>query len=259
MIRESPDNAFMNSLVIIPVYSEEQTIKEFFKRLRAVYKDDLALIDDGSEDNSLSIIKGIKDSKTFILRHAKRKGYGATLLQGFSFALKNAYRKAVTIDCDLQHDPEDIPLFLAALDEYEAVSGSRYIKISRAELGRIPPERRKINQYITSLINYLFDFNLTDSFCGLRGYRDSFLKKAQLAESGYGLALEIILEIIRLEAAFKEIPVAAHYLNTSRIFQDNLSNPRKRLQYYLGLINQLRNRSNAGLEQIPNPHWNGAV
>ena len=177
---------------------------------------------------------GQKNSRIFLLQHPERFGYGASLISGFRFARENSYKKILTIDVDFQHNPERIPQFLRELNDYEVILGSRYIRIDR--YFNVPRTRLLINKYISSLISLLFSVNFTDPFCGFRGYRSSFLEKADLEETSYGLAIEILLEVIRTKAHFKEIPVEVIYNNDSRTFLDGLDDPRRRLLHYLEVI-----------------------
>ena len=222
------------SLVICPVYNEEGTIEQFFNKLRKEYTQDVLFVDDGSSDKSNDFLFGQRDGKTFLLRHPERRGYGASLISGFLFSLENQYKKILTIDVDFQHNPERIPQFLQELNKYEVILGSRYIRIDRYL--QVPRTRLIINRYISRLINVLFSVNFSDPFCGFRGYRRSFLERANLEETSYGLAIEILLEVIRTKAFFQEIPVEVIYNNNSRKFLDGLDDPCRRLLYYLEVI-----------------------
>jgi glycosyltransferase involved in cell wall biosynthesis len=223
-----------NSLVICPVYNEEARIEEFYSRLTTCYFGDIIFIDDGSTDSCRSFFNKVKNKTTFVYSHSQRKGYGAALISGFKFALDNNYQRIITIDADLQHEPEQINLFLRELMEWEVVLGSRYININRSL--DCPRSRLIINRYISSLIKLLFSTYFSDPFCGFRGYNQSFLKKINLKEQSYGVALEILLEIIRTKTYFREIPVEAIYFKDIRKFLDGLDNSRRRLLYYLEVI-----------------------
>ena len=221
-------------LVICPVYNEESYLRDFYAILRKNYTADVLFINDGSSDKSGEILQAFSNKQTFLISHSQRLGYGASLSSGFSFALEAGFKRIVTVDADLQHDPEDIDMFFRALIEVEVVLGSRYIRINQCL--RVPRDRLIINRYILNLIKVLFSLNITDPFCGLRGYRDSFLKRACLREKGYRFGLEILLELVKTGADFKEIPIEAIYFNPGRKFGQGLDNPQTRLLYYLEVI-----------------------
>lgn len=161
-------------LVICPVYNERATIADFYRHLRTWYSQDVLFIDDGSTDGSGDFCAEAQGARTFLLRHPTRKGYGAALRSGFKFSLGEGYARIVTIDVDLQHDPEYLPRLFRGLEQEEVVLGSRYM--IQKDVGHVPQSRLSINRYISGLIHRLFSVRLTDPFCGLRGYRDSFLK-----------------------------------------------------------------------------------
>jgi len=229
------------NLALCPVYNERDFLEKFYARLRAHYDGDVLFVDDGSTDGSGQILRQMCDQGTLLLRHPARIGYGAALRSGFECALKNNYEKIVTLDADLQHDPGEIAIFLRMLAEYEVVLGSRYMRgVARTDA---PPERIVINRYISGLMRVLFSVAYTDPFCGFRGYRGSFLKKVRLRENGYGLGLEILIELVRTATPFREIPVEAIYVNSQRAFLDGLDDPRRRLLYYLDIVSQKRGQA----------------
>ena len=227
-----------DNLIICPVYNEEDTIKTFYHDLRKSFIHDVIFVDDGSTDQCKDYLPDIQNNETFLIRHPKRQGYGAALLSGFRFALKRGYRKIITIDVDLQHDPKHISSFLKKLDALEVVLGSRYKE--KGFFMYVPQIRLTINRYISRLIENLFSVRFTDPFSGYRGYRDSFLKRVDLREYGYRLGLEIILEIIRLKVNFEEISIKPIYNNYFIYFINGLNDPRRRLLYYLELLSQKR-------------------
>ena len=228
------------NLIVCPVYNEQETINEFYHKIRDFYGEDILFIDDGSTDKSTDFLLKIKDTNTFFLRHHRRQGYGAALDYGFRFALEKGYGKVVTIDADLQHNPEHIFKFFRELTEYEVVLGSRYIRIDK--YFDVPLARLVINRYISGLMKVLFSADFTDPFCGYRGYRNSFLKKTHFSEKSYGFGLEILLEMIILKVPFKEIPIEAIYFNPQRTFLDGLDNSCQRLLYYLAIISRKRKK-----------------
>ena len=229
------------NLVLCPVYNERDFLEEFYGRLRAHYDGDALFVDDGSTDGSERILRRMCDRRTILLAHPARSGYGAALRSGFECALKRDYENIVTLDADLQHDPRELAVFLKTLEDYEVVLGSRYM--SEAVRTDAPLERIVINRYISKLMKALFFVAFTDPFCGFRGYRDSFLKKVYLRENGYGLGLEILVELVRTATPFTEIPVEAIYVNPQRGFLDGLDDPRRRLLYYLDVISRKRGQA----------------
>lgn len=226
------------SIVICPAYNEQDSVRKFYERLSKSYAGDVLFIDDGSSDATKDHLNDIHDERVSVIRHDRRKGYGAALIAGFNYSIEKGYKKIVTLDVDLQHNPEQINTFLRELEMYEVILGSRYVRIDRYL--EIPRTRLLINRYIAGLIRVLFSTVFTDPFCGFRGYRDSFLGRAELEEESYGQGLEILMELIRMKIQFREIPIEALYPNPYRKFLDDLDDPGRRLLHYLSVIDRKR-------------------
>ncbi|MFC1548614.1 glycosyltransferase family 2 protein [Candidatus Omnitrophota bacterium] len=225
-------------LVVCPVYNEESTLEKFYGLLREHYAGDALFVDDGSTDRSRDLLSGVEGRETFVIRHDQRSGYGAALMSGFKFSLEKGYSRIITLDADLQHDPAKIHEFLEDLLGADLVLGSRYIRFDKYL--DVPMERLIINRYVSKMINMIFSVQFTDPFCGYRGYRDTFLREINIEDKGYRMALEVLLEAIRVGASIREIPIEAVYLDYMRKFLDGLDDPHKRLQYYIEIIERKR-------------------
>ncbi len=161
--------------VIVPVYNEEKNIEPLYKKLDRVLgeEDEVIFIDDGSTDSSYSIIKKIheEDGRVKCIRFSRNFGKTAALLAGFEMARGDV---VVTIDGDLQNDPEDIPKLLKKLEEYDAVSGWRYNRKDPFFSKKLPSIiSNKISRWLTGL--KLHDFN-----CGLKAYKKECIKNLEL-------------------------------------------------------------------------------
>jgi glycosyltransferase involved in cell wall biosynthesis len=120
-------------------------------------------VDDGSFDRSLAILKGMvsKYPSLHILRFAENRGSSAVLVAGVREARG---KKMVTIDSDLQNDPEDIPKLLGYLDRYEMAAGWRQ--------KREDPWLKRISSKIANGVrNRLSGEKINDSVCPLRVFR----------------------------------------------------------------------------------------
>jgi dolichol-phosphate mannosyltransferase len=141
------------------------------------------------------------------------------------------------MDCDEQHEPEMIPEFVRHIraDQWDIISGSRYMQMSPA--GDLPPgDRRAINAAITSLLNDLFGWNLTDSFCGFKAHRVSAMRKLCLTEAGYAFPLQLWPQAHEAGLRIKEIPVRLIYNDPTRHFGGLLDDATVRLQHYKDVL-----------------------
>lgn len=223
----------MKPLILIPVYNEEDHIEEVIEKVQSFTRDDILAIDDGSDDNSREILKGLEGIR--LLELGFNCGYGCALIRGFSYAMEKGYDVVVTMDCDDQHEPHLIPDFLEQAKKVDIVSGSRYLH--PALKGLPPPENRKrINREITELINRYTAFGLTDAFCGFKAYKVEALEKMTLDEKGYGFPLQLWIQAFAVGLSVLEIPVGLIYKNYNRKFGAELDDPEIRLQYYKDII-----------------------
>lgn len=108
--------------IVAPVYNEEAVIEEFVHRIQSAIKDlefkysfEIILVDDGSRDNSLLIAKKIANSEPRLRVIELRCNYGQTaaLQAGIDVTLGDII---ITMDADLQHFPEEIPLFINKIE-----------------------------------------------------------------------------------------------------------------------------------------------
>ena len=135
----------MRVLTAIPVYNEEAHLEPVLHEVLR-YAQDVLVIDDGSSDGTPDRLR--KFPEIHVIRHPKNRGYGAGLQSAFQYAIENGFDGLVTLDCDGQHEPKMIPEIAAPLDQFDIVSGSRYLKIF--DPTQQPPEaRRRINVEVT--------------------------------------------------------------------------------------------------------------
>jgi len=116
--------------VVAPVFNEEETLPEFYRRVRAVMDGmgepwELVLVDDGSSDDSFRIARELheQDPRVRVVRFARNFGHQIAITAGMDHARGDA---VVTIDSDLQDPPEVIPDLVARWREgYHVVYGVR--------------------------------------------------------------------------------------------------------------------------------------
>ncbi|MDE1843645.1 MAG: glycosyltransferase family 2 protein, partial [Thaumarchaeota archaeon] len=115
-------------LVGIPAYNEEKTIGDMIKK-SLKHSDRVIVVDDGSTDNTAKIAK---QSGATVISHQKNQGYGAAVITLFDRARDENADILTIIDGDGQHDPEQIPLLINALQEndVDVVIGSRFLQSS---------------------------------------------------------------------------------------------------------------------------------
>ena len=165
--------------VIIPVYDEEKNVAglcdRLFEILRSLpYSFEVIAVNDGSKDGSLEALRREteKHPELKVVDFRRNFGQTAALMAGIDYS---AGEIIVSIDADLQNDPEDIPLLVAKLAEgYDVVSGWRKDR-QDAAIRRVLVSR--IANFIISLVSGV---KLADYGCTLKAYRRDVVKGIRL-------------------------------------------------------------------------------
>ena len=189
----------MDLSVVIPVYNEEESIRELADWIEKVCEPDnisfeIIFIDDGSSDSSWAQIANLASEKEFIkgLRFRRNYGKAAALHTGFGEASGDV---VITMDSDLQDSADEIPdLYRMIRDEgYDMVSGwkkKRYDPFFKRSTSRIYNSTARISSGIK-----LHDFN-----CGLKAYRNEVVKSIEV----YG-EMHRYIPMLAREAGFRKI------------------------------------------------------
>ena len=198
----------------IPAYNQEKSIERVV-RTSQKYVERVIVVDDGSFDRTAQLAE---QAGAIVIRHAMNMGYGAAIKSGFRIALKERADITVTLDADMQHNPEDIPSLLAPIldGNAEIVIGSRIIENNN----EMPAYRKAGVRFITKLMQYN-GVSVKDAQSGFRAYSLKALQAIlpNLTDSGYGLITESLTEASRYKLPIVEVPVVIKYdtgLPTSR-------------------------------------------
>ncbi|MEW6062911.1 MAG: glycosyltransferase family 2 protein [Nanoarchaeota archaeon] len=165
--------------VIVPVYNEEANIRLFYKELSSVLnkiKEDYEIIfvDDGSTDRSFSLIKEINKNDKRVKAIKFRRNFGQTAAINTGIRHANG-DKIITMDADLQNDPNEIPMLIKKLNEgYYLVNGWRYKRRDPLFTKKIP------SKFSNWLVRKLTKVNLHDQGCTLRIMRKEAVKNLRL-------------------------------------------------------------------------------
>lgn len=220
----------------MPAYNEAGTVSMVIDSVRKYFDGKIIVIDDGSTDETASILSA-RDDIT-VVRLDQNSGYGNALRVGFGIAAEMGTERLVTMDCDGQHEPARIRQFLAALaNGGDIISGSRYLPGSLS-VGMAPKARQDINSFVVAEINRVTHWGLTDGFCGFKAYRVAALQCFRLHETGYAMPLELWAKAWRCGLKVREIPVERIYFNRDRSFSTVLDDPEYRLAYYMDVWNR---------------------
>jgi len=155
--------------LVIPVYNEEVNLSRLIERLRPVMQKmgknyEIIFVDDGSRDNTLSILKSfLTYPEVRVVELTRNYGQHAAIFSGFSVVEGDI---VITLDADLQNPPEEIPNLVKVMEEgdYDVVGTIR--KKRKDSFFRTFPSR-----IINGVTRKMTKVNMSDWGCMLRAYR----------------------------------------------------------------------------------------
>lgn len=164
--------------VIIPSYNEEESIvelsialKKVFERIHANYE--VIFIDDGSNDDSFQKIREVNrlNNRFKCIKFKRNYGKSAALSEGFKSARGDII---ITMDADLQDDPEEIPSLIQKLNQgYDMVSGWKKKRYD-------PFIKRFSSRFFNFVTSKLVGLKLHDYNCGLKVYKKDVIKNIKI-------------------------------------------------------------------------------
>ncbi len=188
-------------MVIIPAHNEEKTIAEVIAKAHQ-YVLQVIVVDDGSSD---STAEQALRAGAQVLHHKVNLGKGAALKTGCDYALSQGAQHLVVLDADGQHDPKEIPLFLAALDHHDLAFGYRQIPSS------MPWAMRFGNSFINRALRLLYGVTIRDSQCGYRAFTAAAYPKIRWDAADYYVETEIILRVGKQKLKHTLVPIETIY------------------------------------------------
>jgi len=161
--------------IVVPVYNEEQNLDALIGRLRPVMQSmakpyEIILIDDGSRDGSLEILKGFaREPHIRVVELTRNYGQHAAIMSGFSIVRGEI---VVTLDADLQNPPEEIPRLIGEMETggYDVVGTIR--KQRQDSVFRLGASR-----LINIVARRITGVHMTDWGCMLRAYRRTVVER----------------------------------------------------------------------------------
>jgi len=172
----SPKAPFLS--LVIPLYNEEENVLPLYQAVRQALDKlecpyEVIAVDDGSTDRTLILLEQVhkEDPRWTILSLRRNFGQTAALSAGFDHARGQV---VVTLDGDLQNDPEDIPRLLDLIGAYDIVSGWRAER-------KDPFWRRRLPSILANtLISWVTGIRLHDYGCTLKAYRKEVVDNLRL-------------------------------------------------------------------------------
>ncbi|MFQ5745736.1 MAG: glycosyltransferase family 2 protein [Gemmatimonadota bacterium] len=164
--------------IVVPVFNEEENVRPLVDAVRRALADsgewELLLVDDGSTDGTarIGLELAATDPRVRVLRLARNYGQTTAMQAGFDHVRGDI---VISMDGDLQNDPNDIPALVARLEEgFDLVAGFRVHRRDRLMTRRVP------SWVANRLIGWITGVAVRDNGCSLKAYRTSVLRRVHL-------------------------------------------------------------------------------
>jgi glycosyltransferase involved in cell wall biosynthesis len=190
--------------IVIPVLNEEESLLELHRQVRAVadanqLSVEMVFVDDGSTDGSWKLIQQLAedDENVFGIRFRRNFGKAAALTAGL-----NAVRGDIvmTMDADLQDDPQEIPRFMARLEEgFDVVNGWKQRRLD-------PWHKVYPSKVFNAMVGKLTGLSLHDHNCGIKMFRAQVARELRL----YG-ELHRFIPVLAYARGFRVAELPVHH------------------------------------------------
>ncbi len=201
-------NNYKNILsVILPVYNEEESIKEIIEAVLARPETgEIIIINDASTDSTKEVLEKFNDNALIkIFHHEKNQGKGAALRTGFAQA---ALSYVIIQDADNEYTPNDYPILLKPFFENKAdvVYGSRFmgtpgfVRNFRHEMG---------NKFLTFLSNVFTDIHLSDMETCYKVFRREILQNIKFESDRFAIEPEFAAKLSNIDGLkIYQVPIS---------------------------------------------------
>ncbi len=179
--------------VVMPSYNEAATLETVIQRvLASPYVQELIVVDDGSVDATVEIVRGIEDPRIRLFVQPINLGKGAALRRGFEEATAPY---VIVQDADLEYDPMEYSTVLGPLlaGDADVVYGSRFLS---GHAHRVLYYWHSVgNRFLTTASNMFTNLNLTDMETCYKAFRREVIQSIEIEEDRFGFEPEITAKI----------------------------------------------------------------
>ncbi|ABG59372.1 DUF2062 domain-containing protein [Cytophaga hutchinsonii] len=191
--------------VLIPTYNNATAIAAVIEGVLE-YTSNIVIVNDGSTDNTRSILENYPD--LLVVEHAKNSGKGMALRTGFKAAFKHGYKYAISIDSDGQHYPDDLHLFIEQIDAHPnaIIIGARNM-----DQPNVPGKSTVGNRASSFWFWVVTGIKLTDTQSGYRLYPLEPISKIHFLTRKYEFEIEVMVRCSWKGVNVLSIPIKVFY------------------------------------------------
>ena len=215
-------------IAVIPGYNEAPRIGAVVRA--AAEHLPILVVDDGSTDGTADAARA---TGATVLEQRPNAGKGAALRLGFRRALDDGAEAILTLDADGQHDPAEIPHFLAA---WKGAAPPPDLVIGRRDFRAMPPIRRLSNELGRRAFSWAVGQDVADNQSGYRLVSARLASRTlESAETGFALEVEQITTCIRMGGTIAWVPIRTIYAGAPSHIR-----PLAHLREFIRIVRQAR-------------------
>ncbi len=191
-------------IALIPAFNEAQRVGAVVTQARA-HVAEVVVVDDGSADATSAVARA---AGATVLAHSQNRGKGAAIVTALDYFRQSGAEAAILLDADGQHDPSEIPKFVAAA----AATGADLVVGTRlADTKRMPWARLLANRVTSWVTSRLAHQRVIDSQCGFRLVRRPVLADLHLTLGRFETETEMLIQAGRAGHKIASVPVRTIY------------------------------------------------
>jgi len=201
----------IRALVILPTFNERENLPVVIEQLMRHDGVDVLVVDDQSPDGTGAIADDLARThagRMEVMHRVERPGLGRSYIDGIRLALTRPVDVICQMDCDLSHDPEQLPSLIAGADRADVVIGSRYIHGGRVV--NWPLRRRVLSRLANTYIRTITRMQPHDCTSGYRCWRRDALARLPLdrfGSEGYSFLVEMLYIASANRFRIAEVPI----------------------------------------------------
>jgi dolichol-phosphate mannosyltransferase len=199
------------ALVIVPTFNERENLPIVAAALMEQPNVSLLVVDDHSPDGTGDVADALGrqyPGRIEVLHRTARPGLGRSYLDGIAFVLNRPVDVICQMDCDLSHDPRQLPALIAATEHADLVIGSRYVP--GGGVVNWPLRRRILSRFANFYIRLVTRLSPRDCTSGYRCWRREALSVIPLdgvTSEGYSFLVEMLFVAASRRLRIAEVPI----------------------------------------------------
>ena len=200
----------MKLTVLIPCFNEKKTIKRLIHKVEKInIKKQIIIIDDGSNDGTVKILKKIKKKNIQIKFNKINKGKGAAIKSSLNLIKGDL---VLIQDADLEYNPNDYYKLIKPFlnKKNHVVYGSRVLNKKRYSINKSIIKNFRVlgNHLLTLASNFFNNQKLTDAHTCYKLMRKKLFLSLKLRENGFAFCPEVTTKISNLNYKIIEVPIS---------------------------------------------------